>query len=719
MLWLAVCGAAESATDAARHLAVRLLGDGGARQIVFRQLDEDKDVFEIHTEKGKTVIAGNSANSMAMGLGHYLKYYCKTNVSWDASEKIALPSLLPPVEGRVRREALVDNRFFLNYCTFGYSMVWWQWHEWERFIDWMAINGVNLPLAITGQESVWYRVWTRLGLTDEEVRSYFTGPAHLPWHRMINLDRWQGPLPMAWLEHQEMLQKNIVKRERQLGMRPVLPAFAGHVPEALKRLFPNAKISRMSPWGGFKDEYRSFFLDPMDSLYGEIQRLFLTEQTRLYGTDHVYGVDPFNEVDPPSWDPQFLAEAGKTIYSSLADNDSEAVWVQMTWLFYIDSSHWTKPRIEAFLGAVPKGRLLLLDYFAENTEVWRKTDSYFGHPFVWCYLGNFGGNTMLAGNLAEVGRRIGSTIENVPNVSGIGSTLEAFDCNPLMYEYVLDKAWSSSLPDRQWTEAWADRRVGKANKYNREAWQLLIDSVYTRPAALGQAPLVNARPTLKGHGNWTTNPAYHYDNTVLYNVWCTMLTAAKTNKRVSNAMAFDLVNIGRQYMSNRFMAMRDDFAEAYRRRDIEAATALGLRMESLLGQLDTLLALHPYFSMQRWVDKASAFGTDAADSAYYRRNARTLLTTWGETPQSLNDYASRTWAGLVSHYYYPRWHELICEVLMAMKLNAEFDERLFKKSMCDLEQDFVDEDLEDYGSKRPAGSPLEYISRLQSLFRNR
>ena len=134
------------------------------------------------------------------------------------------------------------------------------------------------------------------------------------------------------------------------------------------------------------------------------------------------------------------------------------------------------------------------------------------------------------------------------------------------------------------------------------------------------------------------------------------------------------------------MAMRDDFAEAYRRRDIKAATALGLRMETLLGQLDTLLTLHPYFSMQRWVDKASAFGTDAADSAYYRRNARTLLTTWGETPQSLNDYASRTWAGLVSHYYHPRWHELICEVLMAMKLNAEFDERLFKKSMCDLEQ---------------------------------
>lgn len=56
-------------------------------------------------------------------------------------------------------EAKVDNRFFLNYCTYGYSMPFWKWKDWERFIDWMALNGVNMPLAITGQEMVWYKVW--------------------------------------------------------------------------------------------------------------------------------------------------------------------------------------------------------------------------------------------------------------------------------------------------------------------------------------------------------------------------------------------------------------------------------------------------------------------------------------------------------------------------------------------------------------------------------
>ena len=165
-------------------------------------------------------------------------------------------------------------------------MVLWQWKNWERFIDWMAINGVNLPLSITGQEAVWYKVWKKLGLSDADIRSYFTGPSHLPWHRMINLDYWQGPLPMSWLRHQENLQKKIVKRERELGMHPILPAFAGHVPASLKKIYPNAKISQTSSWGGFKDKYRSHFLDPEDTLFAVIQNIYLKEQTKLYGTDH-------------------------------------------------------------------------------------------------------------------------------------------------------------------------------------------------------------------------------------------------------------------------------------------------------------------------------------------------------------------------------------------------------------------------------------------------
>ena len=135
---------------------------------------------------------------------------------------------------------------------------------------------------------VWYKVWKKIGLTDEEIRSYFTGPVYLPWHRMANIDGWNGPLPMQWLESQAELQKKILARERELNMTPVLPAFAGHVPAALKRIHPDANIQYLGKWAGFGDSYRCHFLNPEEPLFAEIQKSFLEEQEKMFGTDHIY-----------------------------------------------------------------------------------------------------------------------------------------------------------------------------------------------------------------------------------------------------------------------------------------------------------------------------------------------------------------------------------------------------------------------------------------------
>ena len=36
-----------------------------------------------------------------------------------------------------------------NVCTHSYSLVWYDWPAWEAFIDWQALSGVNLALAMT------------------------------------------------------------------------------------------------------------------------------------------------------------------------------------------------------------------------------------------------------------------------------------------------------------------------------------------------------------------------------------------------------------------------------------------------------------------------------------------------------------------------------------------------------------------------------------------
>ena len=77
----------------------------------FQKLKGEKDCFTIESVKDKIVIGGNNANSMAMGLNHYLKYYCLTTVSWYADIAVEIPEELPMVGEKVVSEARVDTRF--------------------------------------------------------------------------------------------------------------------------------------------------------------------------------------------------------------------------------------------------------------------------------------------------------------------------------------------------------------------------------------------------------------------------------------------------------------------------------------------------------------------------------------------------------------------------------------------------------------------------------
>ena len=43
------------------------------------------------------------------------------------------------------------------------------------------MNGINLPLAFTAQETIWRRIYLKLGLTQEELEKEFGGAAFLAW----------------------------------------------------------------------------------------------------------------------------------------------------------------------------------------------------------------------------------------------------------------------------------------------------------------------------------------------------------------------------------------------------------------------------------------------------------------------------------------------------------------------------------------------------------
>lgn len=677
-------GKTEDRDVAAMQAMVWRLIPGHAGNFIFDKADavSGNDCFQIdNSPDGKIIIRGNNANSMAMGLNHYLRYFCLTTVSWYADIPVEMPRVLPPVDRPVTVEARVDRRFFLNYCTFGYSMPFWQWEDWERLIDWMALNGINMPLAVTGQEGVWYRVWRKTGLSDEEIRSYFTGPAYLPWHRMANIDGWNGPLPEHWTDSQIELQKKILSRERDLGMTPVLPAFAGHVPAALKRIYPDADIQHLGKWAGFPDEYRCSFLNPEDPLFAHIQRLFLEEQNSLFGTDHIYGIDPFNEVDPPHWEPEYLRKVSAGIYGTLTDVDPEAEWLQMAWLFYYDSEKWTDERIKALLAGVPPGRMTLLDYHCENVELWKKTEGFYGQPYIWCYLGNFGGNTSMTGNVRESGARLeNALVKGGKNLRGIGSTLEGLDVMQFPYEYILEKAWETGISDSLWVASLADRHAGMVSESVRRAWKILFNDVYVQvPTTLGILP--DFRPVMGKCRFYSTEVPYR--NEVLLRAWELLLDIPDADR---DALEIDIIVVGRQLLGNCFLEVKEDFDRMYQERNLDAMKADAALMKELLSDIGRLASFHPHASVADWLSDARAYGDTVPLKDYYERNARNLITTWGG---SLNDYANRAWAGMVDGYYAGRWDMYIEAVMDAAVSGNEFDQEALDAGMEEYETSWV------------------------------
>lgn len=701
--------------QSAQALAERVL-DRQARHFTFEKLqDVEGDVFELSSKGGEIIIKGTNANSMAVGLNHYLRYYCNAVYSWFDYEPMTMPKRLPKVEGTIRNSARVKDRFFLNYCTYGYTMPWWKWDEWEHFIDWMALNGVNMALAITGQESIWYQIWTEMGLSDEEVRAYFCGPAHLPWHRMINLDRWNGPLPMAWLDGQEALQKQIVARERELGIRPILPAFSGHVPAELARIYPDAPIKELKPWEHFPADCACSLLDPMSDLFAEIQKKFIDRQAEVYGTDHIYGIDLFNEVTPPSWEPEYLGRVSRQVYESLKAADEEAVWLQMAWLFFYGKANWTPERIEAYLTSFPKERQILLDYHCEHTEVWRETESFYGVPYIWNYLGNFGGNSHLNGSFRVIDERFETSLTNGgDNMTGIGCTLEAMDCNPYVFEYVLEKAWDFELHRNvdSWVRALAERRTGKADENAYKAWETLLNTIYVddRPSALKQQ-MLNFRPVFNDWA-WTYNsPALDEDIANLRTALDYLLEADGSGVSYS----FDVANIARQYLTNVFNAGFRDYEIAVKEGKRDVMDEKSALMLGILEDLEAITATQEYFLAGKWIEDARSWGTTEEEELFYEREARNIITTWaGKGHQSLNDYARRTCNGLISSYYKPRWERFFKAVADRMDEGKGFHIEqylIYKDQITDFEMEWWQECIGEFISS-PEGDSKEIVKEV-------
>lgn len=642
---------------------------GASRKFVIERLKGEKDFFELDQKGNKVVVRGNNYVSIATGINWYLKYYAGINLSWNGMQA-DLPEVLPPVLKKERHETDLKLRYDFNYCTFSYSMAFWDWKRWEQEIDWMALHGINLPLAMVGTDVVWKNVLEELGYTREEINAFIAGPGFQAWWLMNNLEGWGGPNPDSWYERQEELQKRILKRMREYGIEPVLPGYSGMVPHNAKdRLGLN--VADPGRWNGYP---RPAFLQPTDPQFERIAALYYQEMTRLYGKASYYSMDPFHEGGNTSG--VDLEAAGKAIWKAMKQANPRAAWVVQAW--------GANPRPQ-MIRNLPAGDMVVLDLFSESrpqwgdpASSWYRKEGFGQHDWLFCMLLNYGGNVGLHGKMAHLIEEFYKAKDSSfgKTLKGVGMTMEGIENNPVMYELLCELPWREQRFSKdEWLEGYLKARYGKSDSQVSQAWMLLSNTIYNCPAASTQQgtheSILCARPSWKAYqvSSWSEMSDY-YDPADVIRAAGMMVDAAE-RFRGNNNFEYDLVDIVRQAVAEKGRLMYRVLVDAYKAGDRELFKLSSDQFLRLILMQDRLLATRSEFKVGRWLESARNLGSTEEEKDWYEWNARVQITTWGNRVAAddggLHDYAHREWNGLLRDFYYLRWKTWLDEQLKSFE----------------------------------------------------
>ena len=209
--------------------------------------NSDKDFFSITACENKVNITANNYISAFHGLYEYLKNYCNVQLSWCGNKNIEIDKLTM-FDGTFSKTIDQKYRVYLNYCTLDYSMCWWDFEKWEKEIDFMAMNGINMTLAVVGAEAVLYETLLSFNFSKEEALDCISGPSFWAWQLMTNIIGYLPPKSEKYVYERLELGKKILNRLVEFGIQPIQQGFSGHVPTAVKEKFPNANVLMQKGW---------------------------------------------------------------------------------------------------------------------------------------------------------------------------------------------------------------------------------------------------------------------------------------------------------------------------------------------------------------------------------------------------------------------------------------------------------------------------------------
>lgn len=608
-----------------------------------------KDAFTLSTVAGKVAVEANSPSAAAFGVNWYLKYYCHRSMS-HMGDNMGAVDKLPLVDSPVHIAGLAQYRYALNYCTYNYTMSFYNWEDWQRELDYMALNGVNLMLVANGEEAVWESVLEDLGYSRKEIDAFITGPAFNAWWLMGNIRGWGGPMTRKEIADRAHLVQQMLRRMKELGIEPVMPAFFGMVPSSLKNKF-KAHIVPQGNWLAFE---RPDILDPSDSLFTRISGLFYGATKKLYGKDiRFFSGDPFHEGGKHG--DINLREAGIKIQDAMQTAFPGAIWVLQGWQANPDKH---------LISGVNKKDILIQELFGENTKNWEDRKGYEGTPFIWCTVTNFGERPGVNGKLQRFADEIYRVRES-PYASlckGVGIMPEGINNNPVVYQLTLELGWHKDKVDvNGWIKDYIYARYGKTDQNLLQAWKYLLQSAYSSHLGYAEGPFENilcARPGLKitSVSSWgSLNKKYDLK---AYKKAVELYVKAWPEYKDQQTYRIDLVNLLMQQIGTEADSVYARVITAYTNKDRPLFDKACNDFLPLFDKAEALLESVPFYQLSTYTHQALALNKDKTIAKNNVLNLLMLNTYWGAVDaghDALHEYAYKEWAPMMETFYKARW----------------------------------------------------------------
>lgn len=616
------------------------------------------DYYTVESLRGVVRLISNSGVGLASAFNCYLKEVCKCHVS-RFGNRIELPQNLPQVKGKIERHTTFKHRYAYNYCAHSYSMSFWNEKDWQKELDFLAMNGVNMILDITGMEEVYRRFLTKLGYRLREIKNFLTGPSYFAWCYMANITGVGGPLhDNFFYESAELARKNH-RRMQVLGIDVVLEAYNGMVPSDIAKKVRDIPTIEQGLWNGLP---RPLMIDPASVSYVKYATLFYECQKEVFGD-----ITKFFAGDICHEGGSLKGTNEKDVYmnfvGALTKFRRDAVVIMQGW-----GENPTKAFIK-YSKPFRDEHVLMLDLFAESrpkSEGRSAPLSKFN--YLYGMLNSFGGRMGIHGNIDVLPEKIRRSSKN-SNFKGIALTAESNTSDPAVVDLFFSTVWEDIKDTNEWLKSFAERRYGARNENIEKSLEIqlktaLSDKYYN----LGEGAPENL---LCGRPEGRYDKVSSWGNTKFgYNVKefedAAKLFLADYDKFKDNeCYVYDAVNILRQVISNKIYGIILNMESEYKSKDYFAFLENGKKLLSLADTLDKILLNHKDFTLGEYLGKVEQYANKLDDftKELYLINAKALITTWysrpAANPGGLHDYSNRQWGDLVSQFYKVRWEKFI------------------------------------------------------------